>query len=131
MATQKVSPIPDEPDGRTRGASRRRWLHVIAWAAASMALILLAVSIAMISVVNSDWGHSYARGLAEKKASEALGVPVQLQNFAVHLPTMSLDLYGIRVSGATPYPNPPLLQADHLGLGIRIVSVFGRKWYLD
>jgi translocation and assembly module TamB len=44
---------------------------------------------------------------------------------------LSIDLYGLRVSGANPYPDPPLLQVDHVEIGIRIVSVIQRTWYFD
>ncbi len=44
---------------------------------------------------------------------------------------LSLDLYGLTVHGAAPYPNPPLLQVAHAEVGVRIVSVLHRKWYLD
>ena len=117
-----------------RGAPRqgkRRWLRGIAWTVASLFVLVVACGVAVISLVNTDRAHRYLIGAIESRASAALGVPVQFQNITLHLPTLSLDLYGVRVSGADSYPNPPLLQADHLGLGIRIVSVFGRKWYLD
>ena len=38
---------------------------------------------------------------------------------------------GLTVHGADPYPNPPLLQVAHAEVGVRIVSVLHRKWYLD
>ncbi len=47
------------------------------------------------------------------------------------LSNLSLDLYGLTVHGADPYPNPPLLQVHHAEVGVRIVSVLHRKWYLD
>ena len=83
------------------------------------------------ALVNTDGVHRYLLNMVQSKASEALGVRVQLQNFTLHLSTLSLDLYGIRVAGANPYPDPPLLQADHVGVEVRIVSVIHRAWYLD
>ena len=56
---------------------------------------------------------------------------MQLENFALHLSNLSLDLYGVTVHGADPYPDPPLLQVAHAEVGVRIVSVLHQKWYLD
>ena len=64
-------------------------------------------------------------------ASEQLGTRVDLQNFTLHLSTLSLDIYGLTVYGAEPYPDPPLLQIQHVQAGVRIVSILHRKWYLD
>jgi translocation and assembly module TamB len=91
---------------------------------------LLIVSVATILLHNARF-HTYLLTLAEKKASDSLGVPVEIQNFAVHLSNVSLDVYGVTLHGAEPYANPPLLQVRHIEVGVRVVSVLNRKWYLD
>lgn len=106
-------------------------LRVAAWACASLVAAVMVCIIALVTLVNRDGVHRYLIRLAEKEASERLGAQVQLENFAVHLNALSLDLYGIRVSGAVPYPNPPLLTAPHVRVGVRIVSIFGGEWYLN
>jgi translocation and assembly module TamB len=95
-----------------------------------LALVVLA-AIAVTVVLHSARFHNYLLSLAQKKASESLGVQVQLQNFALHLSHLSLDLYGLTVHGAAPYSNPPLLQVAHAEVGVRIVSVIHQEWYLD
>jgi len=95
-----------------------------------LALVVLA-GIAVTVVLHSARFHNYLLSLAQKKASESLGVQVQLQNFALHLSNLRLDLYGLTVHGAAPYANPPLLQVAHAEVGVRIVSVIHQKWYLD
>ena len=42
----------------------------------------------------------------------------------------AVDMYDVVINGAAPYTNPPLLEADHLGVGVQIVSLVSRKWYL-
>ena len=71
--------------------------------------------------------HNYVLSAVQKKASESLGTQVQLQNYASHLANLSLDVYGLTVHGADPYPNPPLLQVAHAEAGVRIVSVLHRS----
>jgi translocation and assembly module TamB len=87
--------------------------------------------VALTVVLHSARFHNYLLNTVEKRASDTLGTQVQLQNFAVRLSNLSLDLYGLTVHGANPYPNPPLLQVEHAEVGVRIVSVLHGKWYLD
>jgi translocation and assembly module TamB len=118
-------PPPDEYPRRSR--ARR----IIGWIAASLLTIVIILAVAAVVVLRSNRFHGYILHTAEQKASEALGSQVQVQNFALHLSNLSLDIYGITVHGASPHPDPPLLQVDQVELGVRIISVLHRKWYLD
>jgi translocation and assembly module TamB len=96
-----------------------------------LALIVVVGCAFVILFVNSERGHRYLLALAQQKAADALGVPVLVQNYTLHPYTLSADLYGIRIAGAAPHDDLPLLEADHLKVGIRIVSLLTRTWYLD
>ena len=118
------------------GAPRRRWfqhryVRIAAWAAADLAMILAVCCVAIILFVNSERGHRYLLALAQRQAAGALGVPVEVQNYTLHPYALSADLYGVRIAGAAPHDDLPLLQADHLKAGIRVVSLLSRTWYLD
>jgi translocation and assembly module TamB len=102
-----------------------------AWVAGSVLALLIVAGIAVTIVLHSARFHNYVLGTVQKRASESIGTQVQLQNFALRLSNLSLDLYGLTVHGADPYPNPPLLQVAHAEVGIRIVSVLHKNWYLD
>src|ERR1700734_3357390 len=104
---------------------------VAAWIAVGLLALLVIVAIAVTVVLHSARFHNYVLATVQKKASESLGTQVQLQNFALHLSNLSLDLYGLTVQGAALYPAPPLLQVAHAEVGVRIVSVLHQKWYLD
>jgi translocation and assembly module TamB len=124
------------PDRGVASGPRRRWvshayIRVIAYVAAGFAVVVILCCCALTAFLNSTAGHRYLLDLAQQKASAALGVPVRLQNFTLHLAGLSVDLYGIRIAGAAPHSDPPLLQADHLRVGVRIVSALSRTWYLD
>src|ERR1019366_8681851 len=82
-------------------------------------------------LLNSERFHSYVLSTLQAQASKSLGVQVHLQNYTLHVPTLSAELYGITIDGASPYTNPPLLQVQHAAAGIRIVSVLNSKWYFD
>jgi translocation and assembly module TamB len=128
---------PDDEAGPGAAAGpRRHWVshayfRVLAYLAAGLAVVVILACCAVTAFLNSASEHRYLLDLAQREASAALGVPVRLQNFTLHLATLSVDLYGIRISGAAPHPDPPLLQADHLRLGVRIVSILSKTWYLD
>ena len=108
-----------------------RLRRVAAWIALGLVALLVVVGIAVMVLLHSARFHNYVLATAQEKAGESLGVQVQLQNFALHLSNLSLDLYGLTVHGAAPYANPPLLQVAHAEVGVRIVSILHRKWYLD
>jgi translocation and assembly module TamB len=106
-------------------------LRIAGWIAAGLAVLMLLVATTAVIVLHSAWFHNYVLGQVQKQASEQLGTKVELQNFTVHPSTLSLDLYGLTVHGAAPYTNPPLLQVEHLEVGVQIVSVLHKKWYLS
>jgi translocation and assembly module TamB len=104
---------------------------VAAWTGAGVFALLLIVVLAVAILLHSARFHQYVLATVDQKATQAIGTQVQLQNFALHWSHLSLDLYGLTVAGAAPYANPPLLQVAHAEVGVRIVSILQRKWYLD
>jgi translocation and assembly module TamB len=119
--------------GLPRAIKRRRNLlwKITAWTLAAAATLVVLAVIAIAVLLHNERFHNYVLTTARQKASDSLGVRVQLQNFAVNLSHLDLDLYGITVDGAAPYANPPLLQVDHAEIGVRIVSILHGKWYLE
>ena len=126
-ATSRHKPSPESGQ---RGPRSRLW-KVGAWVAGSVLALLVFAGIAVTVVLHSARFHNYVLSTVQKRASESIGTQVQLQNFALHPSNLSLDLYGLTVHGADPYPNSPLLQIAHAEVGVRIVSVLQEKWYLD
>ena len=115
---------------RKRTPAPRLW-KAAAWVGGILITLLLVAGLAVTILLHSARFHNYVLSTVEKKASESIGTKVQLQNFALNLSNLSLDLYGLTVAGASPYPDPPLLQVAHGEVGVRIVSVLHQKWYLD
>jgi translocation and assembly module TamB len=115
----------------SRPKRSQRVLRLFAWMAGCLLVSFLICSATLSYLVNTSAGHRYLLDLAQRKATEALGVEVKLENFTLHPTTLNLDLYGVRVSGAAPHPNPPVLTADHIEVGLRIVSILQAKWYFD
>lgn len=111
--------------------SDRKLIGIVKGLAVFVVLPIVVGAIAVSAVLNSSKGHAYLLRLLQHEATKSLGVGVHLQDFNLHLSTLSVDLYGFTVDGAGPHPTPPLLQVQHAEAGVRIVSIFGRKWYFD
>ena len=130
MATARSYPLPPPPP-EPAPRRRHRLRRIAAWfSAISTALFLLLLIVGAI-LLHSAAFHAYVIRTAQQQAQESLGVPVRIQNFALNLGNLSLDVYGITVAGASPYPNPPLLQLQHAEASVRIISVLHHKWYLN
>ncbi|MGD0097680.1 MAG: translocation/assembly module TamB domain-containing protein [Terracidiphilus sp.] len=110
---------------------RRPFLRVLAWISTGMTILTLLVAITIAVLLHDARFHEYLRRTAEQKASESLGVRVQVKDFSLSLFTLSLHLDGVTIDGASPYSNPPLLKVNHVEMGVRITSLFKRAWYLD
>jgi translocation and assembly module TamB len=123
-------PEPD-PTPWTPRRKRARWARIVGWIAGSLVVLVLLVAATIAVLLNSARFHDYVLAKVRSEASESLGVKVEVQNFALHFFPLGLDVYGVTVHGANPYPDPPLLQLQHAEVGVRIVSVFQRKWYLS
>lgn len=106
-------------------------LKIAVWTGAAILLLILVIGITLSILLHSASFHNYMLRTAEQKATEALGVPVRLENFALNLGHLDLDLYGLTVEGAAPYATPALLQVDHAEASVRIVSFLQRTWYLN
>lgn len=123
----------DSPDN-----SRSRWAHVwrrglvrTAWISGAVVATSIFAVLVFIALLNVDGVHRYLLGLAQRKATAAVGVPITLENFRVDVPALRVDLYGLTIAGAAPYRTRPLLQVNHIEASVRIVSIFHLKWYLN
>jgi translocation and assembly module TamB len=121
-----------------RDRSNPRWhtpghpfFRVMAWISSGMTVLTLMIAVTVAILLHNARFHNYLLRTVEQKASEDLGVRVQIQNFVLNFSTLTLDLFGVTIDGASPYSNPPLLQADHVETGVQIASILKRSWYLD
>jgi len=121
-----------QPDPQPAPTQRKQpWMRVAAWITGSMIAVLLIVVIAGAVLLNNQRFHNYVLATVEQKASESLGVRVQVHNYGLNLSRLGLDIYGLTVDGAAPYASPALLQVDHAEASVRVVSILHTKWYLD
>src|SRR5438270_12127049 len=114
MATARYyPPEPPAPEPTPPRRPQHKLMRIAGWFwAISTGLMLLVILVSAI-LLHSGSFHAYVIRTAEKQAQDALGVRVQLQNYALNLSNLSIDIYGVTVDGANPYPNPPALQLQH------------------
>jgi translocation and assembly module TamB len=100
------------------------WIRIAAWTGAVLVSLAILAVVTGTYIVHSRRFHDYVLAKVERQASDRLGTQVRIENFTVRLSTLSLDIYGLTIHGAPPYPDPPLLQVQHAEVGVRVVSVF-------
>ena len=125
------APASSDPSEHVPPRRYRRFMRIVAWFYAASTILLLLFALTTAILLNSTRFHNYLIRTAEQQAQESLGVRVQLQNFALNLSNLRLDLYGVTVDGASPNSSPPLLQVRHAEASVRIISFLRKKWYLD
>src|SRR6266576_1826221 len=123
--------IQKSPQKKGYLANQPRWIKVSMWISSGILAFLVFFVFVAAVVLHTAAFHNYVLNKARSLASGQLGTRVDLENFTLHLSTLSLNIYGLTVHGAAPYPDPPLLQIQHAEAGVRIISILHRKWYLD
>ena len=129
-----LSNLPPESGQPAKPEQRSpRWRRIALWLLALMLGLAAVIVVGVAALLHSQRFHDYVLIKARQSASESLGVPVELQNYALHFSGISptADLYGLVIHGAAPYANLPLLRAEHVRIGVRVISLLGRKWYFS
>ncbi len=105
----------------------------MAWVAGIIAVIIILLAVAIFVLLHSSAVHRYVVKAAQQKLTASLGTNVQFRDYKLTFSGISptLDVYNVVISGAHPYPTPPLLTADHLGATVKITSILNRTWYLQ
>ena len=124
-------PDPDKDPTPPAQPPHHRWRRVFAWIGGVVLLLIVLVAITIVVLLHSQRFHNYVLAKVNSIATQKLGAQVDVQNYVLHFSPLGLDVYGVTVHGANPYPDPPVLQLQHAHVGVRIVSLLSRKWYLS
>jgi translocation and assembly module TamB len=122
---------PTTPTAPPAHHPRQGWRRVLAWISGIFLLLNVLIAITVVVLLHSQRFHNYVLAKVHSIATEDLGTDVDIQNFALSFSPLGLDVYGVTVHGASPYPDPPVLQLQHAHVGVRIVSLLSHKWYLS
>ena len=106
------------------------WKKIILWGVAALLVLVVAMGItAVLLVQHSPSFRGYLLSKVQRSVQESSGAKLEVRDFNLHLSTLTLDIYGIIAHGTEPAGAEPLLQADHLSVGIAVDSVLGRRWH--
>jgi len=112
---------------------RALWKRIVRGAAFVIGLLLILIAIAIPVLLHSAKFHHYVLRTAREKASTALSTQVDIRDYGLTFSGISptLDVYGLRIAGAAPYSDTNVVTVGHARVGVRIVSLLQRKWYLS
>src|SRR3989442_751809 len=103
------------------------WKRQLGWIGIFLIVLIVVFGIAGYFAFRSEAFNQYVLAKIQQQASEATGAQVRIQNFALHLSTLSADAYGITIHGSEPESRPPLVQADQLMIRLKIISLLHKK----
>jgi len=128
-----VSLPPHYYEQRRRIRDRRNWKKITAWIFGGIVILLVLVFIVLAALLHTQSFRLYVLRIAHQRILDAVGVNLRLRDFSLHLSGLNptVDLYDVVVESAPPYNSQPLLRMDHLSVGVTIISLLHRKWYLN
>src|SRR3984893_11140794 len=103
------------------------WKRKLGWIAIGFVALVTVLVIAGYVVFRTQSFHDYVLVKLQQQASEATGGEVRIQNFALHLSTLTADAYGITIRGREPNSEAPLVQADQLMVRLKIISLLRKR----
>jgi translocation and assembly module TamB len=103
--------------------SRKRvvWISL-----ASAAGLVALASIAGLVVVRSSWFYAQVRERIVGAVERATGGRVEAGAFTFDWRSLRAELKGFVLHGAEPAGKPPLVRADSIAVGLKIISIFER-----
>jgi translocation and assembly module TamB len=93
----------------------------------TMGFLILVIVLSAIAVLRSRAFHRYVLAKMIEEASQATGSRVEIGDFQFHWSGPKVDLNHIVLHGTESASGPPLLQIDHLRVGLKILSLWRRK----
>ena len=104
--------------------SKRKHIFRIALA---LGMTLLVLSLMAIAVLRSSRFHRYVLAKMVAEASQATGGWVEIGDFHFRWSGLRVEIYQIVLHGSEANSHAPLLQVDHLMVGLKIISLWRRK----
>src|SRR5262249_6871814 len=103
------------------------WKRIVGWIGFCILALIVMVAVGGYFTQRSNWFHRVLISKIEQQASARTGAQVRMQSLALHLSSLSADVYGITVRGKEPESAPPLAEADAFTIRLKIVSLFDKK----
>ncbi|HKV90978.1 MAG TPA: translocation/assembly module TamB domain-containing protein [Candidatus Angelobacter sp.] len=109
----------------------KKWKKIVLWAVAVIVVLIAGAAITLVQLLEHSRGFRQdILAKVERSVQESTGAKLEVRDFNVSLSHLSLDLYNVVVHGREADPSRPLLQADHLQVGLAIDSLLHKKWHV-
>ena len=104
-----------------------KWKRIIVWTLVSLVVLLVVAGFGGYFYLKSSGFQQFALRKIAEQADEATGGKTKIGGMDFSLSTLTANLYDITVRGTEAADQPPLLHADKLTVGIKIVSALRRQ----
>ncbi len=104
----------------------KRFFRVALIAAGGLILLLLILAVSAVVIVRSQWFHDKVRERIITEAETATGGRVEIARFDFDWHTLTAKVSGFTIHGSEPPTGPPLLHADDIVVGLKIISILKR-----
>ena len=108
----------------------KKWKKIALWVSTVSLVLTLLVGAALVLLLRNEGFRQDLLAKVENSIQESTGARLEVRDFSLRLSNLSLDLYNVVVHGTEADPSKPLLQVDHLQVGLTIDSVLNRKWHV-
>jgi translocation and assembly module TamB len=108
----------------------KKWQRIALWFSIINIVLTVVVGAVLVMLLHNAGFRRSILAKVETSIQESTGARVEVRDFSLRLSNLSLDLYNVVVHGTEKDPNKPLLQADHLQVGLTIDSVLNKKWHV-
>src|SRR5438552_2430453 len=102
------------------------WKKGVGWVVVAIGALLLLLLVTGFFLLRSPGFHTWVLAKIVQQASESTGARVELQNFDLHVKTLTADIYGLTIHGTEAGGERPLLQVQKATVGIKIISILHR-----
>src|SRR5262249_17559718 len=111
----------------------RNWRRTLLWINGVLTVVLTVIFIGLFVLLQNHSFQHYVLKVVHQEILDATGINLQMKDFSLHLDGLSpsVDLYNVVVEAAPPYNDAPVLQIDHLSVGVTIISLIRHTWYLN
>ena len=108
----------------------KKWRKIALWISAVSLALTVVIGAVLVGLLHNESFRRSILSKAEKSIQESTGARLEVCDFSLRLSNLSLELYNVTLHGTEADPNKPLLQVDHLQVGLTIDSVLNGKWHV-
>jgi translocation and assembly module TamB len=103
------------------------WKRIISWTLAGIVGVIAMAAVAGYFYLRSASFQRLAISKIEQEAAAATGAKTEIGRLDFNLSTLTAHLYDITLRGTEGLDQPPLLHADKLTVGVKILSALRRQ----